>query len=443
MAGYVRTDASPAALAVVRFRAAYAPGVDLLHATAELASRLDRLQPGVLDGPPPYPSIARRVAAEPLQDPAALVVTAGRLRAEVAAAELPAGRRRYLEALLVALRCRARLLAGDDIGYLEQVRDLFGVVPRRSEPDELHEAHRRLAGVLPGRGPLAARMQDHRAADVVPAERLADAVAAAVAELRGRTRNALGLPAGERADVGLVGARPWTAFTRYRGGLHSRISVATTGRVRAGSLLPLLAHEVYPGHHLQYCRAEIASARHPELALRLVHSPQGLVAEGAAEAAVDVVPGPGWGPVAERVLAGVGVHLDGPAAERIERELDLLGRVRLDAALMRHVDGAGPDAVLAHLSRWLLVDDDRARRMLDFLDHPQWRTYPVTYAEGGPLVRARLAAAPDGPAATLAALLDTPVLPSDLVTDGGTGRGPDRDGPPPATVGLLRTPVSD
>ncbi|WP_308818134.1 DUF885 domain-containing protein [Pseudonocardia alni] len=414
--------------------------MDLLHATAELASRVDRLRPGVLDGPPPYPSIARRVAAEPVQDPAALVVAAGRLRAEVAAAGLPDGRRRYLDALLVALRCRARLLAGEDVGYVEQVRDLFGVLPRRSEPDELREAHRRLAAVLPGRGPLAARMRDHRAADVVPAERLAAAVTAVVAELRRRTQDTLGLPDGEHADVDLVGARPWTAFTRYRGGLRSRISVATTGRVRAGSLLPLLAHEVYPGHHLQYCRAEVASARYPELALRLVHSPQGLVAEGAAEAAVAVVPGPGWGAVAERVLAGAGVHLDGPAAERIERELDLLGRVRLDAALMRHVDGAGPDAVLAHLSRWLLVDDDRARRMLEFLDHPQWRTYPVTYAEGGPLVRARLAAAPEGPAAALATLLDTPVLPSDLVTDGGAAHDPERGGPARAAVGVLRPP---
>ncbi|GAA1864647.1 hypothetical protein GCM10009772_45210 [Pseudonocardia alni subsp. carboxydivorans] len=414
--------------------------MDLLHATAELASRVDRLRPGVLDGPPPYPSIARRVAAEPVGDPAALVVTAGRLRAQVAAAGLPDGRRRYLDALLVALRCRARLLAGADVGYVEQVRDLFGVLPRRSEPDELHEAHRRLAAVLPGRGPLAARMRDHRAADVVPAERLAAAVTAVVAELRRRTHDTLGLPDGEHADVDLVGARPWTAFTRYRGGLRSRISVATTGRVRAGSLLPLLAHEVYPGHHLQYCRAEVASARYPELALRLVHSPQGLVAEGAAEAAVAVVPGPGWGAVAERVLAGAGVRLDGPAAERIERELDLLGRVRLDAALMRHVDGAGPDAVLAHLARWLLVDDDRARRMLEFLDHPQWRTYPVTYAEGGPLVRARLASAPEGPAAALATLLDTPVLPSDLVTDGGAAHGPERGGPAAAAVGVLRPP---
>ncbi|WP_226353683.1 hypothetical protein [Pseudonocardia sp. ICBG601] len=334
--------------------------MDLLHATAELASRLDRLRPGVLDGPPPYPSIARRVAAEPLQDPAALVVTAGRLRAEVAAAELPAGRRRYLEALLVALRCRARLLAGDDVGYLEQVRDLFGVVPRRSEPDELYEAHRRLAAVLPGRGPLAARMRDHRAADVVPADRLADAVAAVVAELRGRTRDTLGLPAGEHADVGLVGARPWTAFTRYRGGLHSRVSVATTGRVRAGSLLPLLAHEVYPGHHLQYCRAEIASARPPGAGAATGPQPAGARRGGCGGGRRRRGARPRLGPGRRTCPRGRRRAPRRPGRRGADRTGAGPARpVRLDAALMRHVDGAGPDAVLAHLARWLLVDDDR------------------------------------------------------------------------------------
>ncbi|WP_075299497.1 MULTISPECIES: hypothetical protein [unclassified Pseudonocardia] len=217
--------------------------------------------------------------------------------------------------------------------------------------------------------------------------------------------------------------RPWTAFTRYRGGLRSRVSITDAARIRAGALLPLFAHEVYPGHHTQYCRAEVAVARFPELALRLVHSPQGLIAEGAAEAAAGVVPGPGWGAVAARALAGAGVRIDGDLAERVESELDLLGRVRQDAALLRHLDGADPDEVTAYLARWLLVPEARARRILAFLDHPQWRGYPVTYAEGAPLVRSWLARHPGGPVAGLRALLDTPVLPPDLVTEGGDARG--------------------
>lgn len=417
------------------------PLARLTRATAELGLRLERLRPGLLDGPAPDPDLARRVGDEPRPAPADLLADAGRLRRELAAAtELPRDRGRHLDAVLCALECQARLLAGEEPGYLDQVRSMFGVVPRRADPDEYREAHRGLDDLLPGRGPVRARMRAYREADVVAPDRLGAAVGAVTAELRRRVRDELGLPPGEHAAVGLVGERPWTAFTRYDGNLRSRISISTAARVRAGALLPLLAHEVYPGHHTQYCRAEAAAVRCPEPVLRLVHGPQAVIAEGAAEAAASVLPGPGWGVVAQRVLARAGVRLDGELAERVEAQLEPLGRVRLDAALLRHVDGAGPDEVTAHLARWLLVPQERARRMLGFLDHPQWRAYPVTYAEGAPLVRGWLARHPGGPVAGLRALLDRPLLPADLVTDGGGAAG-NGSGPAASTVPALPRPL--
>ncbi|WP_156819417.1 DUF885 domain-containing protein [Pseudonocardia sp. HH130630-07] len=412
----------------------------LLAATAELAVRLDRLRPGLLDGPVPDRALARRVGAEPLADPQDLVAVATRLGRETTGSGLPPARRRYLAALQGALLRQARTLAGDRPGYLDEVRETFGVVPRRTGTDGYAAVHDRLRELLPGRGPLAARMRAYREADVVAPDRLGPAVTAVTAELRRRTREVIGLPRDEHLDVEIVGDRPWTAFTRYRGGFRSRVAVSTAARVRGGALLPLLAHETYPGHHTQYCRAEAAADRVPELGLRLVHSPQGVIAEGAAEAAVSVVPGPGWGAVAQEVLAGAGVRIDGEPAERIERELDLLGRVRQDAALLRHVDGAGPDEVVAYLGRWLLVGEHRARRMLAFLDHPQWRGYPVTYAEGAPLVRDWLAGYPRGAVTGLGVLLDAPVLPADLVTEGAGAERGHGDPDPSPSAELLRSP---
>ena len=413
----------------------------LLRATTELALRLDRLRPGVLDGPSPDAALGGRVGAEPRPDPRDLVAGADRLRRDLAAMGAGDVAARHLDAQLVALRCGARLAAGERLGYLDEVRDRFGVVPRRTHPDVHREAHRRLGHLLPGRGPLAARMRAYREADVIPVERRPAAVHALTAELRARTRDELGLPAGEQADVELVEGRPWTALTRYRGRHRSSVLLDAGSPLRAGRLLGLLAHEIYPGHHTQSCRADAVAVRHPVLGLRLVHSPQALIAEGAAEAAPWVLPGPGWGAVAQRVLAGVGVRLDGELAERIELATTALGRVRQDAALLRHVDGADPDTVVDHLSRWLLVPDGQARRILEFLDHPQWRSYPVTYAEGAPLVRNWVERFAAGPVAGLRLLLDTPVLPEDLsdgagaVTEGVgepfTGSVPDRPGDAP------------
>ncbi|MFP5023070.1 DUF885 domain-containing protein [Pseudonocardia phyllosphaerae] len=412
----------------------------LLKATISLASCLDRDLGGVLDGPLPGPGPG---SGRPAADP---VAEADRLRRELPGAGLAPARARWLDAQLVALRRTALRAAGagtaapgrfrrrrpaapagdraagdritDD--WTAEVRDHYGVDPRPGDPEVYRAAHHRLDLVLPGRGPLADRMRTYAAGEVVDPDRLGPAVEALSRELRRRTAEAVGLPRIAQADVELVTDRPWTALTRYRGGFRSTVRIDGDAGLRAGQLLPLLAHEIHPGHHVQACLADAASARYPEMALRLVHGPQATLAEGAAEAALLLVPG--WGALAEEVLAGVGVRCDGELAEAVLEAQRPLTRVRLDAAVLRHVHGAGPDEVLAHLRRWLLVTDAHARRILGFLERPRWRGYPATYAEGEPLVRSWLQRHPDGPAAGLRALFDRPVLPADLaapVTDGG------------------------
>ncbi|MDN5920439.1 MAG: DUF885 domain-containing protein [Pseudonocardia sp.] len=393
------------------------PRALLLRDVTLLALRLDRLVPGLLDGPVADVTLRRHVADESVPDPLVLSRQAERLIRELPDAGLSPRRERYVAAQLRALDCRIRIVTGEHVPFAEEVLASYGVPPRAGDPDVYREAHRRLGELLPGAGPLAGRMAEYRDCDRIPPERLVDAVAAMTAEMRRRTGQLVSLPAGEAVEHDVVPDRPWTAFTRHLGGHRSRIAVSGGSRLRRGQLLPLVVHEAYPGHHTQYCRSAAAAAERPEMRLRLVHSPQGLLAEGMADAALDVLPGPGWGAVAQQVLDDVGLAVDGALAEEVESALTMLGRVRQDAALMRHRDGAGPDEVAAHLSRWLIVDDGRARRMLSFLDHPQWRSYATTYAEGRPLVAAWLARPGTDPVANLRSLLDEPVTPADLQRD--------------------------
>jgi hypothetical protein len=91
--------------------------------------------------------------------------------------------------------------------------------------------------------------------------------------------------------------------------------------------------------------------------------------------------------------------------------------VRLDAALLLH--GArtttdGPTAAAAHLRRWLLLDDDRARRLVEVLARPSWRTQVVAAVEGAGLVGELLVRAGADAVATHRGLLDGPRTPSAL-----------------------------
>ena len=119
------------------------------------------------------------------------------------------------------------------------------------------------------------------------------------------------------------------------------------------------------------------------------------------------------------MLAAAGVPTDLERAalgEAVEAVMARLAPVRQDAALMLHAEHRPDAEVVAHLRRWLLVDEARARRMLEFLAHPRWRTHTTTYVEGARLLRPWLLAGSgaDPVTARLAHVLDDPPTPEEL-----------------------------
>jgi hypothetical protein len=75
-----------------------------------------------------------------------------------------------------------------------------------------------------------------------------------------------------------------------------------------------------------------------------------------------------------------------------------LGRPTVDAA----------DAAEAHLRRWLLMGSDRARRVVDALSRPLWRTQVVAAVEGAASMREWLLRPGVDPVAEHLRLLDDP-----------------------------------
>jgi hypothetical protein len=68
---------------------------------------------------------------------------------------------------------------------------------------------------------------------------------------------------------------------------------------------------------------------------------------------------------------------------------------RVNAALMRHADGLDHEAVLAWLVSVGRFAPEVARKRLEFIEHPLWRTYVFVYHEGEALLRRWLDAVPE------------------------------------------------
>ena len=207
-----------------------------------LGLRLGRHIDGMVDAYYGPAGRAASVEAEPLVAPDRLVADSRSLLASIDAGSpletaSPSGggaedgaapsRRHWLRAQVVGLLTTARKLAGEQIGYADEVEACYGVRPTRVDEEVLVAAHRRLEEVLPGSDPLAERLVAWRESHAVPVDKLRPAIDSLAEDLRHRTKTLFGLPDGEHVEFDLVTGQPWSGFNYYLGDLHSRVAVNT------------------------------------------------------------------------------------------------------------------------------------------------------------------------------------------------------------------------
>ncbi|APE16472.1 DUF885 domain-containing protein [Mycobacterium sp. WY10] len=401
------------------------PGT-LIRDYLTLGLRFDRIEEGYVDSFTGDPELRRAVADEPAPEPADLVRQADRLLAELPQVPREAGftdqRADFIGAHLRALQFSARKFAGEEVGFVDEVRNYFDVEISRGDPERYRAAHARIDEVLAGSGSLTERMDAHRQSDEIPPERLEECIHAFSSALRDKVRATYPLPDTETIVYEVVTDKPWSGFNYYNGNYTSTVAVNADLKQQMSNLPRLVAHESYPGHHTEHCRKEaglVAGQDQQEQTIFLVNTPQCLMAEGLADLALYAAVGPGWGSWASEIYADLGLRFDGARAEALSEASAALADVRQDAALMLHDEHRDVDDVVAFLQRWLLVDDTRARQMLRFLSSPLWRAYTSTYVEGYRLLRGWLDDRPAevGLTERFGRLLDEPLIPSALRVD--------------------------
>ncbi|APU12897.1 DUF885 domain-containing protein [Actinoalloteichus fjordicus] len=368
-------------------------GNQLVREYLLLGLRFDRLVEGFVDAYTGDPRLRRQVDGEPRPVPGVLASRAAELRAELPSVGLDVGRTRFLAAQLTALECSGRRLAGEPIGFVDEVEAYFQVRITPGDQDVYRAAHVELDSLLPGSGSLPDRLAELRRRDEVPPHRLEGCVVELSGALRELVRGRYGLPDQERVEYQVVSDKPWSGFNYYLGDYRSRVAINADIGHRMAHLAHLVAHESYPGHHTEHCRKEaglLGRQGFEEQALFLVNTPQCLMAEGLADLGLHAIIGPGWGPWTAEIMADLGLRMEGELVERVETARAGLLGVRQDAALMLHDRGADEEEVVAFLRRWLLISDRRARQSLRFIADPLWRAYTTTYVEGYRLLRSWL-----------------------------------------------------
>jgi hypothetical protein len=381
----------------------------------EVGLRLGRHLDGMVDAYYGPEALAQRVADEPLRPLPALVADVRSLVADLDAGDgdLDAVRRRWLRAQATGLHTAGRKLAGEDVAFVDEVEQCYGVRPEFVDHDVLAEAHHRLDAVLPGAGPLPARYEAWRSSHIMTSRQLTEAVHVLAEAFRERTRARFGLPDGEHVEFELVTDQPWSGFNYYEGGLRSRVAINTDLPVSSTTIGHLIAHEAYPGHHTEHCRKEVGlvhQRQQLEESIFLVGTPQCLLAEGLADLALDVLLGEDHESQLAELLHPLGIRYDTEVVAAVAAAGEALSSVRGNAALILHDRGGSEDDAIDELSRWALLPRDRAAKSIAFLTHPTWRAYIFCYVAGLPLCRRFV----DGDPERFERLLTEQFTPADL-----------------------------
>jgi hypothetical protein len=377
--------------------------------------RHDTLYVDAFYGPPAWKAEAAAGTPAPLYD---LLGRTHALLEDLRRADGPAERKRYLEKQLVAVEGHLRRLSGERMTLTEECRVLYDAVPPRHDVAEFAAAQAALESLVPGQGPLGPRIEALRKAIYIPKDRLAASLDAALAAARSAGAGQVRLPPGESFETVLVHDKPWSAYNWYLGKFKSRIELNTDLPVELNGLLGTMCHEGYPGHHVYNVLLEdklVNGRGWVEYTVYPLYSPQSLLAEGTANVGIDIdftdderrrvlteVLGPVAGVSKEAILA-----MDG-----IRGAMKSLRHVNGEAARMLLDENRPEEEVVAFMTRWGLVTDERARKSVVFAR--TYRSYVFNYSLGEDIVRDWIGTGPDR-RERFFRILDRPVVPSELV----------------------------
>jgi hypothetical protein len=333
-------------------------------------------------------------------------------------------RRSYLERQLEALAAYVRMLHGERLSFDEESQALYDAAAPTYDEAHFRSLLDSLDSILPGSGPVAARLEQYKRNFVIPRERLDTVFRAAIAEARRRTAAHVELPAGETFTLEYVTDKSWSGYNWYQGGSTSLIQINTDLPIFIDRAIDLGAHEGYPGHHVYNVLLEDKLVRQrgwPEYSVYPLFSPQSLIAEGSANYGIDVA-FPGDERVAfERDVLFPLAGLDASRAEEyahVRSLVDRLGYAGNEAARAYLNGTISADSAAAWLNTYALMEPARARQRVRFFD--TYRSYVINYNHGRDLVagyvESRGGSAEDTARRwdVFSELLSTPRLPSDL-----------------------------
>ena len=327
-----------------------------------------------------------------------------------------------LRGMLIAADTRLQMLQGRKFAFNDEARGQFATVPELKPLAYYDAILANLETLIPGDGPLSARVDAFNERYIIPKDRLQPVFDAAIAECKRRTAQYINLPADETFVMEFVTGKPWSGYNYYKGNYKSLIQINTDLPIRISRAVDLGCHEGYPGHHVLNLMVEEQMARKngwKEYEVNPLYSPTSVLSEGSANYGIDLAFPASERLAFERDILYPMAGLDPKSAQafwQMQQMTEALSGARLTIAKM-YLDGEITRSQALDLTqKYLLLSPARAEQSVKFTDH--YRSYVINYGWGKDLVRAYIERG--NPDATerwrrMEKILSEPTVPADLL----------------------------
>lgn len=282
----------------------------------------------------------------------------------------------FLKSQIEAMKAVVRIINGEEIPYKEKIELIFGIKPRFQKFKPLSEEELRLIDGL-------------RKKHIIQETDIVEVSGKVMEQCRNVTDEKLGfLPIPEnRVEFRVTREKPWSAYNWYIGGLCSIIDINLDVPHTFQRWIRTVAHEVFPGHHLEHAIKESEIYRKKGLvhaSVLLTLAPESIISEGIACNAWKIIFSNHRG-LLDFSNKEFGTDYD-KSLSKVMRRAEELSSVSSNAALMYHSDKKSKEEVIGYLMENLRISRKEAEQRFSFIGHDIWGLYLFNYDFGEKLI---------------------------------------------------------
>jgi len=384
-----------------------------------LGLRMDKLIDGFVDAYYGPTELKELVGNEKPLPPKNLLESCKKLQKKLINEGFIEERVKILEKTLGAIETSLNIKNGKDLPFLEKVNRLYDIKPELIDDSIFYKLKEKLNSVYQGSGPFLDRFKTFWKKHELTIEKLESKCTRALKLTRDKTYELFPdlLPEGEDISINLVKDKPWNAYNWYLGQTISRIEINTDIPKNCMSVLRLITHEAYPGHHTEHAIKEkrlYIEQKRFEHSILLTPTPEAVISEGIGNTAADVLfSDEEKGQLILDELCHDPSNIDLDIIISQYRAQGNINKITNNLAILAHEDGWSDDELVKYALDFEFMTEKEVRQTLKFIRHPLWSTYVFNYSFGESLIKQKFGTHPTPKDFKM--LLTHSILPSDLI----------------------------